>query len=625
MQIPPPLLFHHPRIPLSVVQNAETVDIPPPLRPLRSRCLRPRERQLYRIRSPNRPGRVRSHRSVRSLCVCSLPPGSSGSHVLCSSYLKDPILAFRPSFAQSLPVQILMTGIVLTLTSVLLLHLIFTAQYHWPLAPVNYALQVSAVFTLLVSLIATLQVILTTAAKETRMWPYMLTYLAVDIPPLEDNRSWTHGELAAWLLMNATTSALIQITHIQFLTLLFPSGLERRLIFALLGPLAIVAAVMQLLPMQDNPRITSIAYAVQNVCNATLSLLFTGALFIWGFFVNTKQAWRTDGGTAAFGAGALTLALASTVITFVYIPHKDQYAWMPGLMWAVILWQSFLGWWWWVGAGMGVGEVEDLMRREEKRRRKRKQKMAKRKERKEKAQTLWRDVAGAFGYETRERQERDGNTTDEGRHSDSDEGGREDRPQTARPRRRSNDSLGSTSTVAPHGFVSKLLSFRAGRSLYGWYLLLRHAHLTAAREQAVEAVERIQQVYGREGAEGQAGDGAPGVVGWGLGSYAIRQMGSAAVAGGDITEQGREGATVESEDEYEDDEKGAGGDERTVGTRRRRGRRRKQTDEEEEEEEERVLERGESRAEEGGRARAGSVWWWGPLRRWRLQDETVYS
>ena len=109
-----------------------------------------------------------------------------------------------------------MTGIVLTLTSVLLIHLLFTAQYHWPLAPVNYALQVSAVCTLLTSHIATLHVVLQAASLESRQWPYMLNYVAVDIPPLQERDDWTSGELAAWLLMNATTSALIQVSHLPF-------------------------------------------------------------------------------------------------------------------------------------------------------------------------------------------------------------------------------------------------------------------------------------------------------------------------------------------------------------------------------------------------------------------------
>ena len=167
----------------------------------------------------------------------------------------DPILQYRPNFARSLPVQILLTGIVLTLVAVLFMHLLFTVQYHWPLAQVNYILQLSGVSTLLISLIATLHVVLQQSVRESMSWPYMLSYIAVDIPPLtttNDDISWTALEQATWLVMNATTSGLIQvrimrcasflrltrhpqITHIHFLTLLFPSRLEARLIFILLG------------------------------------------------------------------------------------------------------------------------------------------------------------------------------------------------------------------------------------------------------------------------------------------------------------------------------------------------------------------------------------------------------
>ncbi|EPQ55208.1 hypothetical protein GLOTRDRAFT_61104, partial [Gloeophyllum trabeum ATCC 11539] len=319
------------------------------------------------------------------------------------SYPYDPILKYRPPFARSLPIQILLTGVVLTLVGVLLIQLIFTAQYHWPLAPVNYVLQISGVLTLLISLIATLHQILSATIDESRGWPYMLSYLAVDVPPLNNanttnlgEKRWATSEVAAWLMMNATSSALIQITHIQFLTLLFPSSIEKILIFLLLGPLAVAHAVMQLVPIHANENIVRLADTISNVCNATLSLLFTASLFIWGFLVNRKKAWRTDGGTAAFGAGAIALAVASTTLTFTYIPSKDQYEWFPGLVWAVVLWQSFLGWWWWVGAGMGVGEVEELLRREEKRAQKRRMRIEKRREQKEKAGRIWRGVTGAF-------------------------------------------------------------------------------------------------------------------------------------------------------------------------------------------------------------------------------------
>lgn len=104
-----------------------------------------------------------------------------------------------------------MTGIIFTLTSVLLIHLVFTAQYHWPLAPLNCVLQMSAVTTLLVSQIASLKLILSNAAVESSQWPYMLNYIAVGIPPEVDNSQWSTAGLAAWLLMNATTSGLIQV------------------------------------------------------------------------------------------------------------------------------------------------------------------------------------------------------------------------------------------------------------------------------------------------------------------------------------------------------------------------------------------------------------------------------
>lgn len=125
----------------------------------------------------------------------------------------DPYLQYRPPFARSLPVQILLTGIVLTLVAVLFIHLVFTAQYHWPLAPVNYVLQISGVTTLLISLIATIHVVLSTSFAESERWPYMLSYIAVNVPPLDlapNTSDWSVAERATWLVMNASTSGLIQ-------------------------------------------------------------------------------------------------------------------------------------------------------------------------------------------------------------------------------------------------------------------------------------------------------------------------------------------------------------------------------------------------------------------------------
>lgn len=113
----------------------------------------------------------------------------------------------------------MLTGVVLTLVAVLLIHLMFTAQYHWPLAPVNYVLQLSGVTTLLISLIATIHVVLSATFAESEKWPYMLSYIAVNVPPLDlvsDAESWSIAERATWLLMNASTSGLIQARWIPF-------------------------------------------------------------------------------------------------------------------------------------------------------------------------------------------------------------------------------------------------------------------------------------------------------------------------------------------------------------------------------------------------------------------------
>jgi hypothetical protein len=59
----------------------------------------------------------------------------------------------------------------------------------------------------------------------------------------------------------------------------------------------------------------------------------------------------------AFGAGATILAIVSTAINFVEV-KEDTINWLQNLLWAIVLWQSWLGFWWWVGSGMGVGEVE---------------------------------------------------------------------------------------------------------------------------------------------------------------------------------------------------------------------------------------------------------------------------
>ncbi|KAF9012569.1 hypothetical protein BDQ17DRAFT_1344184 [Cyathus striatus] len=410
--------------------------------------------------------------------------------------------------------------------------------------------------------------------------------------------------------MNASTSGLIQITHIQFLTLLYPSRLEARLIFFLLGPMAIVAAIMQLIGIHDSNHVNEIASAVKNVCNATLSLLFTVALFIWGLLVNRRQAWRTDGGTAVFGASALTLALVSTGLNVLYVDKEEEYVWLPGLMWAVILWQSFLGWWWWVGAGSGssIGmtdeeEMEEKLRKEAKR----------------------EGMTGALSRDG-EQDDHEGHTTSVRTRSQAGETGnitehsgthRRHRRQAPRDRPSSSSPQGSPTPSMTRSVVSTATSVYSFMTLptilpaviHKWYASLRRAHRIAARQQDVERVERIRELSTRDtartGMDGQ-----------------------------------REKMGKELRERKRDDEDGGSETEMDSGIDHQRRRMDTNTEDHHTHEEgdiddriptperkndvfaERTHVLNEPAPAQPIRPR--SLWWWGPLFRWRLQDSTVY-
>lgn len=357
--------------------------------------------------------------------------------------------------------------------------------------------------------------------------------------------------------------------------MLFPSELEAKLIYTLLGPLAVLAAVMQLMPLQGDERVVNYSDAVVNICNATLSLLFTAALFIWGFLVNRKQAWRMDGGTAIFGIGATVMALASTALTFVYIPSQDQFEWMPVLMWAVILWQNFLGWWWWVGAGMGVGEIEELLKMHEKREKRRRMRKERRKEHKEKAERVWKGMKGAF------KSNRKGETEEESWSETQETATQGATPTQARGALNPNPI--PSSSAPSHSW-----NMLAGQLLDKWWNALRLAHLHAARDQAVERVERARVVFGRE----EAAAASEPRTGWGLGNYGVKRE-------------------VRKMERDEDDE-----EPRSNETHAGQGHIRDDSTASD-------LSRIQAAIKE--ESQADSMWWWGPLRRWRLQDRTTYS
>lgn len=278
---------------------------------------------------------------------------------------EDPYLEYQPVLAYTLPIQLVVNGITGTLLCVLLIHLLFTTQYHYPLAPLNYFLQLSSIVTVLISVIVKLVIILVHCTSQADVWPYSLDYVAVNVPP----ETWSTGQNAAWCLLQALNAGLSNITHIQFLTLLYPSRTEARLIIFVLGPLALVSSALTFAALTNSQTVLDISDAIRNVFNSTLLLIFTISLAIWGFFVNRRRAWRFDGGTAAFGVGSLFLATISTTFNFVAVA-EDGIEWLQHLLFAAILWQIWLGWWWWVGSGMGIGEVEDIMAKAEKKKRK---------------------------------------------------------------------------------------------------------------------------------------------------------------------------------------------------------------------------------------------------------------
>ena len=74
-------------------------------------------------------------------------------------------------FAYSYATQLVLNGVILALLVVLLAHLLFTVQYHYPLARLNCVLQISGVGITLLAVVATLVVILEFGSKQTSQWP----------------------------------------------------------------------------------------------------------------------------------------------------------------------------------------------------------------------------------------------------------------------------------------------------------------------------------------------------------------------------------------------------------------------------------------------------------------------
>ncbi|KAH9815261.1 hypothetical protein DFH28DRAFT_278010 [Melampsora americana] len=297
---------------------------------------------------------------------------SSSSPVASSAESANPLLAFQPAFTYSMPTQLLVHGMVITLTSILALHLLFTAKYHYPLARLNFLLLLSAVLLTMISTVVVVVMINHALFNRSRYWPFMFDYVEVTMPPPD----WDTIALVGWFMMQSAVTFLAHATHIQFLTLLFPSSLERKLIIAFLGPLCVFASAMYFTNFLPDPNMQDLGDAIRNTATSTLSLLYTSGLLIWGCAVNRKRAWDQEGGTFGFGVISITLAFIGTAANFIEV-KEDRLRWLPWLVNTVLLWQSWTGFWWWVGAGMWTGEVVDLERREERQRRREEKRMKK--------------------------------------------------------------------------------------------------------------------------------------------------------------------------------------------------------------------------------------------------------
>lgn len=119
----------------------------------------------------------------------------------------NPYLMYQPPFAYSLPSQMLVNGIVLTLCTVLLSHLLFTSQYHFPLSKLNFILQLLAVLSLLTKQVVELILSCNDLYRTSSTWPFMFEYSAIDIPPVE----WDVWRTGAWLALLALVSAFVNV------------------------------------------------------------------------------------------------------------------------------------------------------------------------------------------------------------------------------------------------------------------------------------------------------------------------------------------------------------------------------------------------------------------------------
>lgn len=164
----------------------------------------------------------------------------------------------------------------------------------------------------------------------------------------------------------------------------------------------------------------------------------------------------------------------------------------------------------------------------------------------------------------------------------------------------------TTTSGTESGILARLRTSSPMLAFSHFYHLLRRAHLAAVHSQAIDRVRRRREVYaGETGAAAAAGssDVDPGVVGWGLGSFGLRERERRAMNQAGNDDMDDLVPHEHDEDELEDTSGNVGGRLATERTGR-------------------VVDN--NPPVYPPRERPSSIWWWGPLRRWRLQDSTTY-
>lgn len=259
--------------------------------------------------------------------------------------------------------------------------------------------------------------------------------------------------------------------------------------------------------------------------------------------------------------------------------------------------------------------MEEKLRREAKRESRRKEARERRQMTKTRAKKVWRGVAGAFG--TRE----DGSQPQHAHSQDLSDTDQERTSPPASPTHSPSSSPAAPFSTSTYSVSSAGTFATLPRALPGiihrWYASLRRAHLAAARQQAQERVDRIRELE-------RNGNASPGRSGWGLGSFGWRI--------------GREG---ETDQHPRRTVSGHRGDYEMYNrsdwrTRRRsieQGRQHREDVDPEPPEDKSVPEEHlggdfnpafQAAPPQPKPTRPRSMWWWGPLSKWRLQDSTVY-